>query len=67
MKSVMAISGRWRAPYTVKKRSAAHGGSGATRAMALATSSAPRFDAAYGDSGTTAGASSRAGSGVELP
>ena len=46
MKSVMAISGRWRGPYTVKKRSAVMGRPSVTRAMALATSSAPRLVAA---------------------
>jgi hypothetical protein len=42
----MAISGRCRGPYTVKKRSAAQRMAGARLQMALAMSSAPRLLAA---------------------
>ncbi len=46
MKRVMAISGRCRGPYTVKKRSAEQRIDGAFRQMVDATSSAARLLAA---------------------
>src|SRR2546425_10505953 len=62
----MARSGRWRGPYTVKKRRQA------TRtpyrwAKACAISSPARLLAAYGEIGQTAGASSEKGAGVASP
>src|SRR5690242_21898009 len=59
----MARSGRWRGPYTVKKRRQAIC-IPYRCAKAYATSSPARLLAAYGEIGATAGASSLNGAGV---
>ncbi len=63
----MARSGRWRGPYTVKRRSVAMRIFRLSVAAASHASSAARLLAAYGLTGLTAGSSSRNGTRAALP